>query len=140
MIIYNFKLIGAIIFVTLILSMFIAPYVKAKCPNISEKVFTYHKVGSMVILFAITLALIFLPPRIVPPEKVEPYLEVHGNEVTVKDLPVYYSYPDTDDVYIKGERTLTYHNGTLSDEFSKYKLTDKEDKFYRQLIQESNTN
>ena len=92
----------------------------------------------MVILFAITLALIFLPPRIVPPEKVEPYLEVHGNEITVKDLPCYYSYPDTDDVYVKGERTLTYHNGTLSDEFSTYKLTDKEDKFYRQLIQESN--
>lgn len=140
MIIYNFKLVGAIIFVTLILSMFIAPFVKAKCPNISEQVFVYHRVGSMVILFTITLALIFLPPRIIPPEKVEPYLEVHGNEVTVKDSPVYYSYPDTDDVYVKGERTLTYRNGTLSDEFSKYKLTDKEDKFYRQLIQESNTN
>ena len=138
MIIYNFKLIGAIVFVTLILSMFITPFVQAKCPNVSEKVFAYHRVGSMVILFTITLALIFLPPRIIPPEKVEPYLEVHGNEVTVKDLPVYYSYPDTDDVYVKGERTLTYRNGTLSDEFSKYKLTDKEDKFYRQLIQESN--
>lgn len=139
MIIYNFKLISAIIFVTLILSMFIAPFVKAKCPNIPEKVFTYHSVGSMVILFVITLALIFLPPRVVSPEKVEPYLEVHGNEVTVKDLPYYYSYPDTDDVYVKGERTLTYNNGTLSDEFSKYKLTDREDKFYRQLIQESNS-
>lgn len=137
MIIYNFKLIGAIIFVTLILSMFIAPYVKAKCPNISEKVFIYHKVGSTVILFVITLALIFLPPKLVPPEKVEPYLEVHGNEVTVKDLPIHYSYPDTDEVYVKGERTLTYSNGTLQDEFSKYKLTDKEDKFYRQLIYES---
>lgn len=138
MIIYNFKLIGAILFVTLILSMFIAPFVKAKYPNISEKIFAYHSVGSMVILFVITLALIFLPPRIVPPEKVEPYLEVHGNEITVKDLPLYYSYPDTDEVYVKGERKLTYHNGTLSDEFSKYKLTDKEDKFYRQIIQESN--
>lgn len=136
MIIYNFKLIGEIVFVTLILSMFIAPFVKAKCPNVSEQVFTYHRVGSMAILFVITLALIFLPPRIVPPEKVEPYLEVHGN--TVKDLPYCYSYPDTDDVYVKGERTLTYHNGTFSDEFSTYKLTDKEDKFYRQLIQESN--
>ena len=80
----------------------------------------------------------FPSTRIVPPEKVEPYLEVHGNEITVKDLPLYYSYPDTDEVYVKGERTLTYHNGTLSDEFSKYKLTDKEDKFYRQIIQESN--
>lgn len=138
MIIYNFKLIGAIVFVTLILSMFIAPFVKAKYPNISEKVFTYHRVGSMAILFVITLALIFLPPKLVPPEKVEPYLEVHGNEVTVKDLPYYYSYPDTDDVYIQGERTLIYKNGTLSDELSTYKLTDKEDKFYRQLIQESN--
>lgn len=138
MIIYNFKLVGAIIFVTLILSMFIAPFVKFKCPKIPEKVFAYHRIGSMVILFVITLALIFLPPRVVPPEKVEPYLEVHGNEVTVKDLPVYYSYPDTNDVYVKGERTLTYRNGTLRDEFSTYKLTDKEDKFYRQLIQESN--
>lgn len=138
MIIYNFKLVGAIIFVTLILSMFIAPYVKAKCPNISEQVFVYHRVGSMVILFVITLVLIFLPPRVVPTEKVEPYLEVHGNEITVKDLPLYYTYPDTDDVYVKGERTLTYRNGTLRDEFSTYKLTDKEDKFYRQLIQESN--
>lgn len=138
MIIYNFKLIGAIVFVTLIISMFIAPFVKLKCTKIPEQVFAYHRVGSMAILFVITLALIFLPPRIVPPEKVEPYLEVHGNEITVKDLPLYYSYPDTDDVYVKGERTLTYRNGTLSDEFSKYKLTDKEDKFYRQIIQESN--
>ena len=51
MIIYNFKLIGAIIFVTLILLMFIAPFVKLKCPKIPEQVFTYHRVGSMVILF-----------------------------------------------------------------------------------------